>query len=90
MCVTDDIAGGRRLAAGLGLLGALLVSLISPSHIDANEAVANAEVFLDYSAEDASLSVDGTTWTVSSRGEQVIVDAQTGDAVEFVFRPAGE
>jgi hypothetical protein len=72
------------------LLGALLVPLISPSHIDATAAVASAEVFLDHSADDASLSADGSTWTVSSRGEQVVVDARTGDATEFVFNPAGE
>lgn len=90
MSVTNDVARGRRYAVGLGLLGALLVSLLSPSHIDATEAVASAEVFLDHSADDASLSADGSAWTVSSRGEQVVVDAQTGDAVEFVFRPAGE
>ena len=90
MAVTNDLARGRRHAVGLGLLGALLVSLLSPTHIDGREAVASAEVFLDHRAEDASLSDDGRTWTVSSRGEQVMIDAQTGDAVEFVFRPAGE
>ena len=86
MAVTNDLARGRRHAVGLGLLGALLVSLLSPTHIDGREAVASADVF----PEDASLSDYGRTWTVSSRGEQVMIDAQTGDAVEFVFRPAGE
>jgi hypothetical protein len=77
-------------AVGLGLLGALLVSLLSPTHIDATEAVASAEVYLDEAAEGASLSADGQTWTVSSDTEQVIVDAHTGDAVEFVFDAPAE
>ncbi|MCR9159896.1 MAG: hypothetical protein ACE37F_06070 [Nannocystaceae bacterium] len=88
MSVTNELTRGRRHAAGIGLLGALLVPLFSPSPIDATEAVASAEVFLDHSADDATLSADGQAWTVSARGEQVVVDAQTGEAVEFVFVPA--
>jgi hypothetical protein len=83
--VTEQIAGARKVAVAIGLTGALLVWALSPNRIDSDAAVATAEDYLDQRADDAALSLDGRTWTVSAGGEQVIVDAQTGEPLEFVF-----
>ncbi len=85
MDVTAKLARARRLAVGLGLAGAMLVWAAAPSHIDSDVAVASAQDYLDHEADHATLSRDGRTWTVSADGEQVILDAQTGEPLEFVF-----
>jgi len=85
MSVTKAQRRGHVVALVLGLLGGALDWAVAPSPMDRDDAVAQAQPFLDTKAEVASLSLDGTTWTITADGERAVLDSETGELLEVEF-----